>query len=72
MIPFTAQGASTQPLSDNVLSIAPALRRVVLRLIDAESDPSERKARIMIAYRTGHLTAHEAEEWIVMQGLEEA
>jgi len=54
----------------NVISISSHLRAIVLRLIDAESDPAERKARIMIAYQHGHLTAEEAEEWIVLQGLE--
>jgi hypothetical protein len=61
----------TAPAS-NVVSIGPALRRVVLRLIDAETDPTERKIRVMIAYQTGHLTAQEAEDWIVLQGLESA
>lgn len=56
----------------NVVSIGEALRRVVLRLIDKETDPTERKARIMIAYEHGHLTAEEAEEWIVLQGLQDA
>ena len=58
--------------TDNVVSISGTLRAIVLRLIDAETDPSEVKARIMIAYQTGHLSAHEAEEWIVMRGLENA
>lgn len=56
----------------NVISIGDALRAIVLRLIDAETDPSERKARIIIAYQHGHLSADEAEEWIVLQGLEAA
>lgn len=59
-------------MTDNVISIGAALRAIVLRLIDAETDPTERKARIMIAYQTGHLTAEEAEDWIVLQGLEAA
>lgn len=56
----------------NVISIGDALRGIVLRLIDAETDPAERKARIIIAYQHGHLSADEAEEWIVLQGLEAA
>lgn len=35
-------------------------------------DPSEMKHRIMIAYEHGHLTAEEAEVWIVLRGLETA
>lgn len=53
----------------NVISIGGALRAIVLSLINAETDPTERKARIMIAYRHGHLSAEEAEKWIVLQGL---
>ena len=52
-----------------VISIGGALRQIVLRLIDAETDPTERKARVMIAYQHGHLTAEEAEDWIVLGGL---
>ncbi len=57
---------------DNVVSIGDALRRVVLRMIDAETDPTEKKARIVMAYHTGHLTLQEADEWIVLRGLEVA
>lgn len=56
----------------NVVSIGEALRRLVLRLIDTETDPTERKARIMIAYQHGHLTAEEAEDWIVLGGMVDA
>ena len=56
----------------NVISIGEALRRIVLRMIDAETDPSERKARIMIARQHGHLSDEEAEDWIVLGGLVEA
>lgn len=56
----------------NVVSIGEALRRVVLRLIDTETDPAERKARIMIAYQHGHLTADEVEDWLAAGGLVEA
>lgn len=38
----------------------------------AADDPSEMKARIMIAREHGHLTAEEAEDWIVLAGLENA
>lgn len=56
-------------MAPNVLNIGPVLRRVVLRLIDQETDPAEKKQRIIIAYETGHLTAEEAEDWIVAAGL---
>lgn len=59
--------------------IAPVfdLRAFVKRMIEAgicaaKDDPSEMKARICIAYEHGHLTAEEAEVWIVLQGLESA
>jgi len=53
------------------------LRACTKRLIEAHiwsvrDDPSEMKHRIMIAYEHGHLTAEEAEVWIVLRGLEEA
>lgn len=41
-------------------------------LIRAADDPSEMKARIMIAWEHGVLTAEEAEDWIVLAGLEDA
>jgi hypothetical protein len=56
----------------NIVSIGAALRRVVLRLIDSETDPTERKARIMIAYQYGHLSADEVEDWLSAGGLVEA
>lgn len=53
------------------------LRAFVKRLIEAHiwsvrDDPSEMKHRIMIAYEHGHMTAEEAEVWIVLRGLEAA
>ena len=44
----------------------------VLSMIECCADPAERKARIMIACQHGHITAEEAEEYIVLQGLEAA
>ena len=44
-------------------------KRLIERLIEIEADPSEKKQRIMIAYEHGHLTATEAEDWIVLAGL---
>ncbi len=37
---------------------------------DAQSNRQEMKARIVTAFQHGHLTADEAEEWIVLHGLE--
>ncbi len=45
------------------------LRFVVVALIEAETDLTEKKQRIMVAYEHGHLTAEEAEEWIVLGGM---
>lgn len=45
---------------------------LICRLIDAETDLTEKKQRIMIAYEHGHLTAQEAEDWIFLGGLVEA
>ena len=59
----------TREADCNVISIGDALRRLVLRMIDAEDDLTEKKARIMIAYQHGHLTAREAEDWIVSGGM---
>lgn len=47
-------------------------KRIVLSAIEGAESDGERKARIIIAYQHGHLTAEEAEEWIVLQGLEAA
>jgi hypothetical protein len=47
-------------------------RLVEAAIVSAQDDPSEMKARICIAYEHGHLTAEEAEVWIVLQGLEKA
>ena len=47
-------------------------RALILGLIERETDLSEKKARIMIAYEHGHLTAEEAEDWIVLGGMVEA
>ncbi|WP_182849679.1 hypothetical protein [Pelagerythrobacter aerophilus] len=48
------------------------LRGLVIRAIEAESDPAEQKARIMIARGHGHLTDQEAADWIAILALEDA
>lgn len=53
-------------------TIGDAARAVILRLIEAEPDPSERKAKIMIAREDGHLSDDEVAEWIARDGLEAA
>lgn len=45
-------------------------KRLIEPCIEAAADPSDMKERIMIAYEHGHLTAEEAEVWIVLRGLE--
>jgi len=47
-------------------------RRLVQSLIDREADPSEKKARILLAMEHGHLSPAEAEEWIALAALEDA
>lgn len=47
-------------------------KRLICALIDAAPDLTEKKQRIMIAYEHGHLTAEEAEDWIVLGGMVEA
>jgi hypothetical protein len=48
-------------------------KRLIERLIEAaRHDPAEMKHRIMVAWADGHLTAQEAEDWIVLAGLESA
>lgn len=47
-------------------------RHLICCLIDAAPDLTEKKQRIMIAYEHGHLTAQEAEDWIVLGGMVEA
>lgn len=44
-------------------------RNLIITLIEAEDDPTERRARIRIAQRDGHLSAREAQEWIDREGL---
>lgn len=50
-------------------TIGNAAREVILRLIHAEPDLSERKAKIMIAREDGHLSDAEIEEWFRRDGL---
>lgn len=62
---------------DEILAPAFDLRAFAKRMIEAgieaaKGDPSDMKERIMIAYEHGHLSAEEAEVWIVLQGLENA
>jgi VRR-NUC domain. len=59
--PITRTKAET-PVGD-------AARNVILRLIEIEQDPSERKAKIMIAREDGHLSDAETEAWITRDGL---
>jgi hypothetical protein len=59
--PITRTKAET-PVGD-------AARNVILRLIEIEQDPSERKAKIMIAREDGHLSDAETEAWIARDGL---
>lgn len=44
--------------------IGDAARRVVMRLIELETDPGERKAKIMIAREEGLLSDEEVADWI--------
>ncbi|WP_327195850.1 hypothetical protein [Novosphingobium capsulatum] len=44
-------------------------RRVVIDEIEVEPDLSVRKARILHAHQHGHLTADDAEDWIVLGGM---
>jgi len=52
--------------------VGDAARNVILRLIEIEPDPSERKAKIMIAREDGHLSDAEVRDLIVKHGLESA
>lgn len=57
-------------VSDPVtLDLGDFARALIISLIERQPDPSEKKAWIMIAYEHGHLTADEAESWIVLQDL---
>lgn len=48
-------------------------RALVIRCIEAEADnPSEQKARVMIAREHGHLSDQEAEDWLRILELEAA
>lgn len=53
-------------------TIGNAAREVILRLIRAEPDLSERKSKIMIAREDGHLSDAEARALIIKHGLESA
>lgn len=55
-----------------VAPIGDAARRVVLRLIELEADPSERKAKIMIAREEGLLSDAETRDLIFTYRLEAA
>lgn len=60
-----------QPIAAPCFDLRAFAKRMVETFIEfAKDDPSEMKTRIMIAYEHGHLTAEEAEVWIVLQGLE--
>lgn len=65
------QPARLQPAS-NIIEAGQLFRGIILALIARETDPAEQKARILIARDHGHLTDEEAEEWLVLAGLEAA
>ena len=48
------------------------LRQTIIHQIDIETDPAEKKAKIMLAYEHGHLSRFDAEDWIVSNGLGDA
>jgi hypothetical protein len=61
------------PITPETFDLGGFCRGLISALIKAaRNDPAEMKARIMIAWEHGHLTAQEAEEWIVLAGLVEA
>lgn len=53
-----------------IIAAGALFRGIVMSLI--ETDLTERKARIMIAWEHGHLSAGEAEDWIVVGGMVDA
>lgn len=53
-------------------SLGEAVRSVVLTLIENETDLTEKKQRIMIAWECGLLGSDEASDWIVLGGMVEA
>lgn len=63
----------SHPLPAPVFDLRAFSKRMVeAHIWSVRDDPSEMKHRIMIAYEHGHLTAEEAEVWIVLRGLETA
>lgn len=60
------------PLDHPTFDLGGFGRALILSLIETAPDLTEKKQRIMIAYETGHLTAQEAEDWIVLGGMVEA
>lgn len=58
------------PILTDTFDLGAFCRGLVVALITASrDDPSEMKARIMLAWEHGHLTADEAADWIAMAGL---
>lgn len=57
---------------DPVVDCRHLFRGLILGLIHRETDPAEKKARILIAREHGHLTDEEASDWIAIAGLENA
>ena len=53
-------------------NLAGFTRALIMALIEGQRDPSTKKEWIMVAYADGHLTAAEAEDWIVLNGLQAA
>ena len=60
------------PSPDTAPAFGSLSRNFVLSMIECCTDPSEKKARILIAREHGHLSDYEAEEWIALAGLEAA
>jgi len=62
--------ATEPPLAFDLARWAKLFIEGLIRI--AADEPSEMKARIMIAWEAGVLTSEEAEDWIVLAGLENA
>ncbi|MBO9602562.1 MAG: hypothetical protein J7496_08650 [Novosphingobium sp.] len=61
-----------ETLDDPTFDLGGFCRALLLRCIENETDPAERKARIMILRQDGHLSDAEAADWIRIYGLEAA
>lgn len=72
LVPRLIQAGAPIKSPSGPISIGEAAKSVILRLIEIEPEPSERKAKIMIAREDGHLSDAEARALIVKHGLESA